>query len=363
MKQTILAINPGSTSTKIAIYDDLTPRFITTLRHCSDEIAQFVKISDQFAFRKDAIMQELEKQGVTLSEIKAVVGRGGLIYPLCSGVYQVNERMQHDLKNPPMGQHASNLGGLIAADIASQLDGVKAYIADPVVVDEMDDVARVTGHPLFTRKSIFHALNQKAIARLYAKQVGRRYEDMDLVVAHLGGGISVGAHRRGRVVDVNNALDGEGPFSPERAGTLPVGALVKACFSGDYTFTQMCKMVKGEGGFVAHLKTNDTLKVLEMAREGDEKAKLVLDAMCYNVGKTIGAMATALHGHVDAVLLTGGMAYSSYIADYIRGMVSFIAPFEVFGGEDEMGALAANALLALNGDVEPKIYMGRDNVL
>lgn len=363
MKQTILAINPGSTSTKIAIYDDQTPRFVTTLRHSTDELAGFEKISDQFSFRRQTILQELEKQGVALAELKAVVGRGGLIYPLSSGVYEVNELMKHDLLNPPMGHHASNLGGLIAADIAEHLAGVKAYIADPVVVDELQDVARVTGHPKFERKSIFHALNQKAISRLYAKRVGKKYEDLNLIVAHLGGGITVGAHNQGRVVDVNNGLDGEGPFSPERTGTLPVGALVKLCFSGDYPQVEIAKMIKGCGGFVAHLGINDTIKVLQMAEGGDKQAKLVLDAMCYNVGKAIGAMAAVLHGKVDAVILTGGMAYSTYIAAYIKNMVAYIAPFEVYGGEDEMGALALNALMVLTGEVEPKVYMGRDSSL
>lgn len=363
MKQTILAINPGSTSTKIAIYDNQTPRFVTTLRHSSEDLAGFENIADQFLFRKQAILQELENNGVVLDEIKAVVGRGGLIYPLSSGVYEVNELMQNDLKNPPMGHHASNLGGLIAADIASNLNGVKAYIADPVVVDEMEAVARITGHPKFVRKSIFHALNQKAIGRLYAKKVGRRYEDLNLIVAHLGGGISIGVHKQGRVVDVNNALDGEGPFSPERAGTLPVGALIKLCYCGDYAQSEVAKMVKGCGGFVAHLGINDTLKVLDMVENGDANAKLVLDALCYNVGKTIGAMASVLRGNVDAVLLTGGMAYSKYISNYIQDMVSFIAPFEIYGGEDEMGALASNALMVLRGEVEPKVYMGRDNIL
>ena len=355
MNQTVLAINPGSTSTKIAVYDGDTLRFDANIHHSNEELAQFATVVDQFDFRRQAVLDELAAHGVALSDLAAVVGRGGLVRPIESGTYVVNKAMIRDLTNSPVGHHASNLGGLIARQIADAA-GVEAYVADPVVVDEMDDVARIAGHPAFVRKSIFHALNQKAVARLYAAQIGKKYEELNLVVAHLGGGISVGAHRRGRVVDVNNTLDGEGPMTPERAGTLPVGDLIKLCFSGKYTQKEVGEMVKGRGGLVAHLGTNDTIEVLERIKKGDKKAELVLDALCYQTAKSIGEMAVALEGRVDAVLLTGGMAYSEWIVERIRRRVAFIGPFVVFAGQDEMHALASSALGVLKGEREAKVY-------
>lgn len=362
MKEIILAINPGSTSTKIAVYDAGEARYQTTLQHSTEDLEGFKSIAAQFSFRKQAILDNLAQNEVKLSEIDAVIGRGGLIYPLESGVYEVNEAMSADLHNPPMGQHASNLGGLIASDIAAEISAqtnsdVRAYIADPVVVDELQEVARVAGHPKFKRLSIFHALNQKAIARKYAKEHGKKYEDLNLIIAHLGGGISVGAHCKGRVIDVNNALDGEGPMSPERSGTLPVGQLAKLCFSGEYTLREVGEMIKGHGGLVAYTGSNDARDVEELIEKGDANAILVYDAMCYQVGKTIGEMATVLKGDVDAVIITGGIAKSKYVAHYLSDMVSWIAPFEVYGGEDEMGALASNALDVLRGELEPKEYL------
>lgn len=364
MKQTILAINPGSTSTKIAVYDGEAKRYEKTLNHSNEELAPFSSIAEQFAFRRKTIVDNLAENGVKLTEIEAVIGRGGLIYPLESGIYEVNEQMKHDLHNPPMGEHASNLGGLIASDLAIEISTavgheVMAYIADPVVVDELDEVARIAGHPEFCRVSIFHALNQKAIARLYAKKIGKRYEDLNLIIAHLGGGVTVGAHRLGRVVDVNNGLDGEGPLSPERSGTLPVGQLVKLCYSGKYTEKEVKMMIKGNGGMVAHLGTNDARDVENQLASGDAHAKLIYDAMCYNIGKMIGSMAAVLHGKVDAVIVTGGMARSKYIADYLKDMVGYVAPIEIYGGEDEMGALALNALSVLRGEREAKRYVGK----
>lgn len=257
----ILAINPGSTSTKIAIFEDETEKFVKNIKHSAEEIAKFDSVASQFQFRKDIILSELKDAGFNINEINAIVGRGGLVKPIESGVYEVNEALINDLNNPPLGEHASNLGGLIANDIAKSLNnGTKAYIADPVVVDELQEVARLTGHPDFTRVSIFHALNQKAIARTYAKEIGKKYEDINLIIAHLGGGVSVGAHDHGRVIDVNNALDGDGPFSPERSGSLPTGQLVKLCFSGKKTEAEIKKMLKGAGGLVAYLGTNDALR-------------------------------------------------------------------------------------------------------
>lgn len=352
----ILAINPGSTSTKIALFENNKEIFSTTIRHSSEELLAFKKIADQFQFRKDLIVKELKKNNINIDEIDAIVGRGGLVKPIASGTYEVTENLKHDLKNPPMGEHASNLGGLIAEDMAASIKGARAFIADPVVVDEMDEVARVSGHALFNRLSIFHALNHKAVARDYAKSVSKRYEDMNLIVAHMGGGISVGAHRKGMVVDVNNALDGEGGFSPERSGTLPAGQLAEICFSGKYTYEQVKQMIVGKGGMVSHLGTNDARDARERADAGDKHAALIVDALSYNVGKQIGAMAAVLKGEVDAILITGGIAYSSRVCDYIKSMVEFIAPVEIFPGEDEMQALANSGYMVLTGELSPKEY-------
>ncbi len=352
----VLAINPGSTSTKIAVYRNNKSIFLKNIKHTAEEIAQFKTIADQFGFRKDIILKELKEAGINVNKISAVVGRGGLLKPIESGVYEVNDAMKNDLRNSLMGEHASNLGGLIADDIARSLPSAKAYIADPVVVDELEDVARISGHPKFKRVSIFHALNQKAIARLHAKSLDRHYEEMNLIVAHLGGGISVGAHRQGRIVDVNNALDGDGPFSPERAGTIPAGQLAKLCFSGEVTYDEVKKMLTGKGGLVAHAGTNDAYEIELKARSGDAKAKLLQDAMSYNIGKAIAAMAGVLKGKVDAIILTGGIAHNVYLVEYVKEMVGFIAPVAVYPGEDEMQALAMNGLMVLKGEVMPKEY-------
>lgn len=352
----ILAINPGSTSTKIAVYEGAKNIFLKTLRHSTEELKDFEKITDQFQFRKNIIMQELENAGITLNTIKVIVGRGGLVKPIPSGVYEVNDRLIEDLKIGIMGEHASNLGGLIAHDMAMALDNARAFIADPVVVDELQDVARVAGHPLFERASIFHALNQKAVARSYAKSLNRRYEDLNLIVAHLGGGISVGAHRQGKVVDVNNALDGEGPFSPERSGTLPVGSLAKLCFSGKYTLDEIKKMITGKGGYVAYLNTNSAYDVELNANAGDSKARLIQDAMAYQVAKEIGAMAAVLKGSIDGIILTGGIAHNGYLVNYIREMIGHMGAIIVYPGEDEMEALAMNGLMVQRGETVPLEY-------
>jgi butyrate kinase len=353
----VLVINPGSTSTKIAVYENIKSVLLKTLRHSSEELAPFKDISSQYGFRKRAILNELIEADINIDSINAVVGRGGLLRPIPSGVYEVNESMKNDLRNRNgKQQHASNLGGLIADDIARSLPSARAYIADPVVVDELRDVARITGHPDLPRQSIFHALNQKAVARNYARSVERDYKDLNLIVAHLGGGISVGAHYKGNVIDVNNALDGYGPFSPERAGTLPSGGLVDMCFSGKYTHDQMRKVVTGNGGLMAHLGTNQAHEVEEMAINGDKYADLVLQAMSYQVAKTIGGCMVVLHGHVDAVLLTGGMAQNDTVIGYIRRYIDWIGNIKIYPGEDEMSALAMNALGVLKGERECKVY-------
>jgi len=352
----ILAINPGSTSTKIAVFDGEKQVFLKNIKHSVEEIAPFKKITDQFDFRKDVILKELKDAGIQLETLKIIVGRGGLVKPVPSGVFLVNDKMKHDLKNSNK-EHASNLGGLIADDIARSLNnGAVAVIADPVVVDEMEDVARIAGHPLFERVSIFHALNQKAVARKYAKSVSKKYEEVNVVVAHLGGGISVGAHRKGKVIDVNQALDGEGPFSPERSGTLPAGDVCAMAFSGKYTHDEMKLMFKGKGGFAAYLGTNDAYEVEKRCLAGDKEAIAIHDAMIYQVAKDIGAYATVLKGQVDAIILTGGIAYNPDFNKQIEERTAWIAPVVVYPGEDEMAALAMNGLMVIEKEVEPVIY-------
>jgi butyrate kinase len=352
----ILAINPGSTSTKVAIYINTKVVFLKSIPHDCHELAKFSNISDQFEYRKDIILEELRNAHIELDKIEAIVGRGGLVKPIKSGVYKINEEMKKDLRSGILGEHASNLGGLIADDIARSLPRAAAYIADPVVVDEMEDVARISGHPKFQRISIFHALNQTATARSYARLLNKKYEEMNLIIAHLGGGITVGAHREGRVIDVNQGLDGEGPFSPERTGTLPVGALARLCFEEGITYDQVKNMITGEGGFVAYFNTNNAYEIELMAEEGDEKAKLIQDALSYQVAKEIGAMATVLHGDVDGIILTGGIANNPMVVEYIKAMVSFIAPVIIYPGEDEMHALAMNGLRVLKGELVAKEY-------
>lgn len=352
----ILVINPGSTSTKVALYNKRELLFEQTLRHSSQEIISWgTTIYEQYPFRRDLIVGAVSSWGVSMSDISVVIGRGGLLRPIPSGVYEVNDSMINDLKVGIMGQHASNLGGIIAADIAKEV-GCKAYIADPVVVDEMSEVAHIGGHPLFPRKSIFHALNQKAVGRDYAEHIDHSYQDLNLIVAHMGGGVSVGAHLKGRVIDVNNALDGEGAFSPERSGTIPAGDLLRAAYSGDYSYNELYSMIVGRGGFVSHLDSNDVKGIVESCEAGDSKAVKIVDAFCYNVAKQIVAMAVPLNWEVDAIILTGGIAYNGYICTRIEEAVSKIAPVVIFAGEDEMLALAANAIEAYTSPENVKVY-------
>jgi butyrate kinase len=352
----ILVINPGSTSTKIAVFEDDKVVFFENIKHSTEELSRFGYITYQHKFRKELILNKLEEARINISQIEIVVGRGGLVKPILSGVYEANDRLREDLMKGVQGEHASNLGGLIAYDIAKLTSNAKAYIADPVVVDELQDVARITGHPKIRRISIFHALNQKSVARTFAKSLNKNYENLNLIVAHLGGGISVGAHLKGKVIDVNNGLDGEGPFSPERAGSLPTGALVKLCFSNKYTYEEVKKMLVGNGGLVALMGTNEARDIELMAESGNEHAKLIQDAMCYQIGKYIGSMAAVLKGKVDGIILTGGIAHNKYLCNYVSEMVKFIAPVQVYPGEDEMSALALNGLMILNGELKPMIY-------
>lgn len=344
----IITINPGSTSTKVAVYNNDEPLFEKNIKHSTEELEPFDKIADQFEFRKSIIHKEIENQGIDFNKVNAIVGRGGLVRPIESGVYEVNQKMVDDLREGARGEHASNLGGLIASDLLKDCPNAKAYIANPVVVDELEDIARISGHPIFPRKSIFHALNQKATARKHAKNIGREYEDINLIVVHLGGGISVGAHRKGRVIDVNNAIGGEGPFSPERAGTLPIKDIILACFSGKYTQEELLKMIIGKGGLAAYLDTNNAMEVENRVKQGDEKATFIYDAMAYQVAKMIGEMYTVLKGDVDNILITGGIAYDKWFVNRIEERVHKLAPLAVYPGENEMEALAANGLRAIN---------------
>lgn len=356
MSYKVLVINPGSTSTKIGVFEDETLIMEETLRHSSDEIKGYKSIFEQFQFRKDVIIKALQERHFELDTFSAVVGRGGMLKPMTSGTYKVNDKMLEDLKVGVQGQHASNLGGIIANDIALQ-HNIPAYIVDPVVVDELEEVARITGIPGINRKSKFHALNQKAVAKRFAGENDKVYEDINMIVAHMGGGISVGAHKQGRVVDVNNCVDGEGAFSPERAGAIPTGDLVKMCFSGQYSYEEVKKMINGKGGFVALLNTNDAREVAKLADEGDESAKLVLDAMIYQVSKEIGKCAAVLCGKVDAIILTGGIAYNIDITNAIKERISFIADVVVYPGEDELLALAQGSLRCLKGVEAAKEYI------
>ncbi|MGG7619959.1 butyrate kinase [Bacillus coreaensis] len=351
----ILVINPGSTSTKIGVFDNDLSIFEKTIRHESDQINSFDNIIDQYEFRKQTILETLDIEGINISKLSAVCGRGGLLRPIEGGTYEVNDMMLLDLRAGYSGQHASNLGGIIAFEIASGLN-IPAFIVDPVVVDELDPIARISGFPLIERKSIFHALNQKAVARRVSKSLGKRYEDLNLIVTHMGGGITVGVHKNGRVIEVNNGLHGDGPFSPERAGTVPAGDLISLCYSGDFYREEVMKKLVGQGGLVGYLGTNDALKVEEMIRKGDKQAKLIYSAMAYQVAKEIGAASSVLAGKVDAIILTGGLAYGKGFVKEISDRVNWIADVMIEPGENELQALAEGALRVLRGEEEAKQY-------
>lgn len=351
----ILIINPGSTSTKIAIFENEACFLETTLRHSLEELSSYNTLYDQFPFRQNLIEKFLKSNDIKLSDLDAIVARGGLLKPLEGGTYSVNNKMINDLKAGVQGQHASNLGGIIANNLAQETQ-IPAYIVDPVVVDEMDEISKITGVPEMKRTSIFHALNQKAVARKFAKDTFQRYEDLNLIVAHLGGGISVGAHHKGRVIDVNNALDGDGPFSPERAGSVPAGQLVKMCFYSNYSIDEVMSKLKGRGGLVAYFGTNDTREVKKMIESGNQDADLIYQAMAYQVAKSIGSCAIALKGKVDAIILTGGIAYDTQFVEWISDRSSFIGRIIVYPGENEMSALAEGALRVLRQKEPIKSY-------
>ncbi len=350
----ILAINPGSTSTKVAVFENEEKLILKKIEHKTEDLEKFEKITDQHQYRLDLILNWLNEEGISTSSLKAVVGRGGLLRPMPSGTYIVTDKMIEDLKIGIQGEHASNLGGIIANGIADK-EGINAYIVDPVAVDEFDDIARISGMPEIKRRSLFHALNIKAVSHRLANELNKDLNEINLIVAHLGGGISVAPLLKGRAVDVNNANE-MGPFSPERTGGLPVGDLAKMCFSGKYTLKEIKTKLKGKGGLVGYLGTNDAKEVSEMIEKGDKKAALVFDAMAYQIAKEIGAMATALNGDIDYIILTGGLAYSTRLTDKITKMVKFIAPVKVHPGEDELEALNEGTLRVIDGKEKEKIY-------
>ena len=350
-----LIINPGSTSTKIGVFEDETLLFEETLRHSLEEIAQYASIVDQKDFRKQIILDLLKEKDFDIRSLQVIVGRGGMLKPIPGGTYAVSDDLLHDLKIGKQGQHASNLGGILAREIGDEI-GVPSYIVDPVVVDELMPIARYSGVPELPRTSVFHALNQKAVAKRYAKEKGVSYESLNLIVVHMGGGVSVGAHEKGRVIDVFNALDGDGAFSPERAGAVPSGALIRMCFSGEYTEKEVYKKIVGGGGFNAYLGTNDMRDVAKMIDEGDTHADEVREAFILQVCKNIGSMSCVLKGKVDAIIVTGGIAYNKAVVDKMEERAGFIAPFTVYPGEDELLALAQGALRVLNGEEKAMEY-------
>lgn len=355
MAYKLLIINPGSTSTKIGVYENEKEIFVETLRHSSDEIAKYDSIFEQKEFRKSVIMSVLKENNFDVNTLDAVVGRGGMLKPIPGGTYEVNDALLNDLKVGVQGEHASNLGGILANEISKEVGG-RAFIVDPVVVDELEPVARISGVPELPRKSKFHALNQKAVAKRFGKESKIGYENLNLIVVHMGGGVSVGVHKNGKVIDVNNALDGDGPFSPERSGSVPVGDLIKMCFSGEYTQEEVYKKIVGKGGYVAYLNTNDARDVLREKAEGNKFAELIYNAFIYQVAKSIGEMATVLKGKVDSIILTGGIAYSPIVVSDIKERVEWISNVAVYPGEDELLALAQGAIRVLNEEEEVKVY-------
>ncbi|MCX7022235.1 MAG: butyrate kinase [bacterium] len=355
MAEKILVINPGATSTKIAVYDGQKMSFIEVVRHQDNQLSSFTSILDQLAYRKNLILEVLGKIGLSSKDLDATVGRGGAFKPLVSGTYKVNKAMVSDVVSGNVAaEHASNLGCLLAYEIAKP-HGLPAFIVDPVSVDEFDDVARLSGLPELERKSLSHALNLKAVARRAAEKLKKPYDKLNLVIAHLGTGISVSAHRRGKMIDVNNANDG-GPFSPQRAGSLPTTGLIKLCFSGKYSAAELKNRAVGQGGLMAYLGTDDMRELETRVEAGDKEARRVFDAMAYQVAKECGAMAAALGGKPDAVVVTGGGAKNKLFMDLLLPRIKWLGEVLNYPGEDEMGALACGALRVLRGEEKAKVY-------
>lgn len=352
----IFTINPGSTSTKVALFEGDQELWSDSESYPAEVVASQTSVEERIEFRYDRIMLMLKTHNTNITCIDAFAGRGGLLHPLASGAWLVNDAMLEDIYSEHYGVHASNLGAPLARRMAQEAGGKPAYIVDPVVVDERIPEAAISGVPEIPFRSIFHALNQRAVAHRVAKQLGKQFSDCSFVVAHLGGGVSVGAHRKGRVIDINQALGGTGPMSPERAGTVPAQGLIDMCFSGKFSKSEINKKITGQGGLVAHLGTNDFRQVVEMVEKGDEKAKLIFEALCHQVAKEIGAAATVLRGEIDAIIITGGLAHSKELCRGIESRVSWISPVIASPGEDELRALAEGVGRVLRGEDEAKIY-------
>jgi len=357
MNYRVLAINPGSTSTKISVYDDMEPLFTKTLRHDPTELDKFGGIIEQYEFRKDLVLEAMHENNVSPATLAAVVGRGGLVRAVSGGTYHISDNMLRDLKDPALwGRiHASNLGAFIAKAISDELH-IPSFIVDPVVVDEFEDIARISGIPEIERKSLFHALNIRYIARLLASDANKQLHECNFIGVHMGGGISVAAIQKGRVVDVNNALLGMGPFSPQRAGALPIGDLLEMAYSGKYTHKELVTYLSKNAGYIAYLGTDSGMEVNERIQNGDEKAHFIQDAMCYQVAKEIGASAAILSGKVDAIFLSGGLVYNEAVVKGISNRVDFIAPVKLFPGEKEMEALTQGAVRVLKGEEAARDY-------
>lgn len=350
----LLIINPGSTSTKIAVYDGDSPLFVESIPHSAEDLAKFDALVDQFEFRKDLVVETMNKHGVSVDDLTAIVARGGLLPPIEAGAYEVNEDMVWQLRYAPQHEHASNLGALIAYAISSK-ENIPAYIYDGVTVDEMMPILKVTGLPSMTRKGMGHNLNMRAAAMKYAKEHGKAYKDCTLIVVHLGGGISVSLHHDGKVADIIN--DEDGPFAPERAGSLPLFQVIDMMSSGKYDHKSAMKLVKSQGGLVAHLGTNDTRDVQRMIDEGDEHAKFIYEAMAMNVARNIAKEAPVVNGKVEAIVLTGGIAYSETFTKMVKERVEFIAPVVIYPGENEMESLALGGLRVLRGEEKAKTFV------
>lgn len=350
-----LIINPGSTSTKIGVFEDETLLFEETLRHSTEEISKYALIVDQKDFRKNIILDLMKEKDFDMKSLNVIVGRGGMLKPIPGGTYAVTDDLLNDLMVGKQGEHASNLGGILAREIGDSI-GVPSYIVDPVVVDELMPIARYSGVPELPRTSVFHALNQKAVAKRYAREKGVAYDSLRLIVVHMGGGVSVGAHENGKVVDVFNALDGDGAFSPERAGAVPSGALIKMCFSGKFTEKEVYKKLVGNGGFNAYVGTNDMRDVEKMVQDGNKEAAEIREAFILQVAKDIGSMACVLNGKVDQIIMTGGIAYDKVVTDGLTQRAGFIAPITVYPGEDELLALAQGAIRVMNGEEKAMEY-------
>ena len=352
----ILAVHPRIPFTNIGVFRNQQMLFLKKVIHPEEERTDFKKYADETSYRTEKVLTELRENDIPIDDIRVVIGRGGLLRPVKAGVYQVNQQIVEDLTAGVGGEDVVNLGGLLADSLSKKIKGAKAYIADPAVVDEFDDLARVSGHPEFERRSVFHALEQKSVARKFAKTILKKYEELNLIVVQMGNGITVGAHQQGRVIDSNQGVDGDGPLSPTRAGNVPLGDLIRFCFSGKYTKQEVCRMLTIDGGLFSYMGTHEGYIVDNMARNGDERALFYLRAMAYQTAKNVGAMYAVLKGNVDAILLTGGLTQSKFIMDELLARIKSMAPCHTYSSEDDVETLALNGYYILRGDLKPLEY-------